>query len=132
MVEWSLANLAAWSVQAAAVVVAGAWLPARLRLGVPRTRLLLFRLLLVACVALPLAQPWHATPAAPAAQAAVGVPAPGAYAELLNTDSSHYGGRNLGNTGRVETEPIPAHGFPQSLNLTLPPLAAVFLKPEPL
>ena len=76
MVEWSLANLAAWSVQAAAVVVAGAWLPTRLRLGVPRARLLLFRLLLVGCVALPLAQPWHAAPAAPAAQAAIDVPAP--------------------------------------------------------
>ncbi|MBL0211886.1 MAG: 1,4-alpha-glucan branching protein GlgB [Holophagaceae bacterium] len=61
----------------------------------------------------------------------VGVPAPGVYAELLNTDSAHYGGRNLGNTGLVETEPIPAHGFPQSLNLTLPPLAAIFLKPGP-
>ncbi len=60
----------------------------------------------------------------------VGVPAPGLYAELLNTDSAHYGGRNLGNTGRVKTEAIPAHGFPQSLNLTLPPLAALFLKPE--
>jgi 1,4-alpha-glucan branching enzyme len=61
----------------------------------------------------------------------VGVPTPGIYAELLNTDSTHYGGRNLGNTGRVKTEAIPAHGFPQSLNLTLPPLAALFLKPEP-
>ena len=60
----------------------------------------------------------------------VGVPAPGLYAELLNTDSAHYGGWNLGNTGRVKTEAIPAHGFPQSLNLTLPPLAALFLKPE--
>jgi len=61
----------------------------------------------------------------------IGVPAPGAYTEVLNTDSAHYGGRNLGNRGRVETEPIPAHGFPQSLNLTLPPLAALFLQPEP-
>ena len=61
----------------------------------------------------------------------IGVPAPGTYAELLNTDSAYYGGRNQGNTGRVEAEPIPAHGFPQSLNLTLPPLAALFLKPEP-
>jgi periplasmic protein TonB len=63
MVEWSLANLAAWSVQAAALVVAGAWLPTKLRLGVPRARLLLFRLLLVGCVGLPLAQPWHPGPA---------------------------------------------------------------------
>ena len=60
----------------------------------------------------------------------VGVPAPGAYVELMNSDSTYYGGRNQGNTGRVHTEPIPAHGYPQSLNLTLPPLAALFLKPE--
>ena len=60
----------------------------------------------------------------------IGVPAAGVYAELLNTDSTFYGGRNEGNTGRIRTEPIPAHGFPQSLNLILPPLAALFLKPE--
>ena len=53
------------------------------------------------------------------------------YLELLNTDSSYYGGRNDGNTGQVQTEALPAHGFPQSLNLTLPPLAALFLKPGP-
>ena len=62
----------------------------------------------------------------------IGVPAPGTYVELLNTDSTYYGGRNQGNTGRVETEAVPAHGFPQSLNLVLPPLAALFLKPESL
>jgi periplasmic protein TonB len=62
MLEWSLANLGAWSVQAAAVVVAGAWLPTRLRLGVPSARLVVFRVLLVACVALPLAQPWKPAP----------------------------------------------------------------------
>jgi len=61
----------------------------------------------------------------------VGVPQAGTYTELLNTDSMHYGGRNEGNTGRIRTEPVPAHGFPQSLNLTLPPLAALFLRPEP-
>jgi 1,4-alpha-glucan branching enzyme len=60
----------------------------------------------------------------------MGVPVAGAYAELLNTDSAHYGGANLGNTGRVHSEPIPAHGFPHSLNLTLPPLAALFLQPD--
>ena len=60
----------------------------------------------------------------------VGVPQAGTYTELLNTDSMHYGGRNEGNTGRIRTEPVPAHGFPQSLNLTLPPLAALFLRPE--
>jgi len=36
MVEWSLANLGAWSAQVAALVAAGVWLPTRLRLGAPR------------------------------------------------------------------------------------------------
>ncbi|MDR3684563.1 MAG: 1,4-alpha-glucan branching protein GlgB [Geothrix sp.] len=61
----------------------------------------------------------------------IGVPAPGTYVELLNTDSTYYGGHNQGNRGRVQTEAVPAHGFPQSLNLVLPPLAALFLKLEP-
>ena len=63
MLEWSLGNLAAWAAQAAAIVALGVWLPMRLRLGAPRARLLLFRTLLVACVALPLAQPWEPAPA---------------------------------------------------------------------
>ncbi|HJW43867.1 MAG TPA: 1,4-alpha-glucan branching protein GlgB [Geothrix sp.] len=61
----------------------------------------------------------------------IGVPRAGVYREALNSDSAHYGGRNLGNTGTARTEPVPAHGFAQSLNLTLPPLAALFLRPEP-
>jgi 1,4-alpha-glucan branching enzyme len=59
----------------------------------------------------------------------VGVPRPGTYQERLNTDSSYYGGRNLGNLGRVTTEAVPMHGQDQSILLTLPPLAAVFLAP---
>jgi 1,4-alpha-glucan branching enzyme len=61
----------------------------------------------------------------------VGVPLEGSYRELLNTDSTYYGGRNEGNTGFATTEPIPVHGFPQSLSLTLPPLAALYLKHTP-
>ncbi len=63
MAQWSLANLAAWAVQVTVLVAAGVWLPARLRLGSPRSRVVLFRALLVACLALPLAQPWRAAPA---------------------------------------------------------------------
>jgi TonB family protein len=63
MAQWSLANLAAWAVQVTVLVAAGVWLPARLRLGTPRSRVVLFRLLLIACLALPLLQPWR--PAAP-------------------------------------------------------------------
>jgi 1,4-alpha-glucan branching enzyme len=58
----------------------------------------------------------------------VGVPAAGWYAELLNSDASLYGGSNMGNCGGVESEPIAAHGFAQSIRLTLPPLACLLLK----
>ena len=52
----------------------------------------------------------------------IGVPEPGYYAELLNSDSALYGGSNVGNGGGVDSEPMPAHGFDQSLRLTVPPL----------
>jgi 1,4-alpha-glucan branching enzyme len=58
----------------------------------------------------------------------VGVPEPGYYRELLNSDASLYAGSNVGNQGGVSSEPIAAHGHEQSLHLTLPPLGAVFLK----
>ncbi len=58
----------------------------------------------------------------------VGVPAAGLYEELLNSDAGIYGGGNLGNAGAVTTEPIPAHGHPQSLRLLIPPLGTLYLK----
>jgi len=60
----------------------------------------------------------------------IGVPRPGHYREIVNTDSEIYGGSNVGNTGGVKSEPIPWHGRAQSVSLTLPPLAAVWLAPE--
>ncbi|HSU16357.1 1,4-alpha-glucan branching protein GlgB [Longimicrobium sp.] len=67
----------------------------------------------------------------PRHQYRVGVPYAGAWREVLNSDAEAYGGSNLGNLGRVETEPVPAHGCDQSIRLTLPPLGAVVLKHEP-
>jgi 1,4-alpha-glucan branching enzyme len=61
----------------------------------------------------------------------VGVPEAGFYAELLNSDSEHYGGTNVGNGGGLNTEPTPWHTWNQSLNLTLPPLGIVILKKQP-
>jgi 1,4-alpha-glucan branching enzyme len=58
----------------------------------------------------------------------VGVPKAGYYREILNSDSAHYWGSNVGNAGGVQTEDIPFHGHPQSLALTLPPLATIMLK----
>jgi 1,4-alpha-glucan branching enzyme len=59
----------------------------------------------------------------------IGVPEPGFYREVLNTDADWYGGGNVGNGGGVSSEPVPAHGHPQSIVLTLPPLAGLLLKP---
>jgi 1,4-alpha-glucan branching enzyme len=58
----------------------------------------------------------------------VGVPEPGFYKEILNSDASLYGGSNAGNMGGARAEPIPAHGRPYSISLTLPPLGGVMLK----
>lgn len=57
-----------------------------------------------------------------------GVPEHGYWRELLNSDASEYGGTGVGNLGGVNAEDEPAHGRPHSLKLTLPPLAALFLK----
>jgi len=59
----------------------------------------------------------------------IGLPGPRRYREALNTDSALYGGGNLGNGGEIDAEPVPMHGFAQSAPFTLPPLAAVILKP---
>jgi 1,4-alpha-glucan branching enzyme len=60
----------------------------------------------------------------------IGVPTPGVWRELLNTDAGDYGGSGLGNGGMAHTEPVGAHGHEQSLLLTLPPLATLILKAE--
>jgi 1,4-alpha-glucan branching enzyme len=64
----------------------------------------------------------------PRAEYRIGVPEAGWYAELVNSDASLYGGSNVGNSGGVWTEPVPAHGFTQSIRLTIPPLACLYLK----
>jgi 1,4-alpha-glucan branching enzyme len=56
----------------------------------------------------------------------VRVPFAGKWREVLNSDSAHYGGSNVGNTGEVQT----LKGSAPELNLTVPPLAAIFLIPE--
>ena len=58
----------------------------------------------------------------------VGVPHGGFWRELLNTDAPAYGGSGLGNLGGVRAAPLGVHGRPFALDLTLPPLSAVFLK----
>jgi 1,4-alpha-glucan branching enzyme len=59
----------------------------------------------------------------------LGVPQAADYIERLNTDSTHYGGSDLGNGGRVTAQAQAWMGFPASLVLSLPPLAALVLLP---
>jgi len=61
----------------------------------------------------------------------IGLPRGGAWREALNTDSAHYGGSNVGNLGRITAERDPAMGRAWSATVTLPPLAALVLLPEP-
>lgn len=58
----------------------------------------------------------------------IGVPAASAYYEVLNSDSEYYGGSNCGNSGDIAVNAQPWSGFDQSIELTLPPLAALYLK----
>lgn len=58
----------------------------------------------------------------------IGVPVEGQWEEALNTDAALYGGSNQVNPGILKTEADAAHGCAQSLELTIPPLATMFLK----
>ena len=58
----------------------------------------------------------------------VGVPEPGYYRELLNSDAQYYGGTDVGNGGGLMAEPVPWMGQPYSLPLRLPALGAIYFK----
>jgi 1,4-alpha-glucan branching enzyme len=61
----------------------------------------------------------------------IGVPTPGPWQEVLNSDAPLYGGSGQGNLGSVRSVPVGCHGQPQSLLVTLPPLVvAVFKAPS--
>lgn len=58
----------------------------------------------------------------------VGVPQEGFWKEVLNSDAPLYGGSGQGNFGGLETVPLPLHGQPFSLNVTLPPLGVLVFR----
>ena len=58
----------------------------------------------------------------------IGVPSPGFYRELLNSDSRYFGGGDIGNGGGLLSEPTPWQGRPHSILITVPPLGVVFFK----
>jgi 1,4-alpha-glucan branching enzyme len=60
----------------------------------------------------------------------VGLPRGGRWREALNTDAAQFGGSNVANIGAIAAEGSPWHGQPFSAEVTLPPLAVVWLVPE--
>ncbi|WP_232437151.1 1,4-alpha-glucan branching protein GlgB [Burkholderia ubonensis] len=65
----------------------------------------------------------------PRHQYRIGVPRPGRYREIVNSDAACYGGSGVGN-GECHTEAIASHGRDCSLSLVVPPLATIMLKLE--
>jgi 1,4-alpha-glucan branching enzyme len=57
----------------------------------------------------------------------VGLPSPGRWRELLNSDAAEYGGSGVGNFGEVQATAEPCHGRPASVSLSLPPLGVLWL-----
>jgi 1,4-alpha-glucan branching enzyme len=58
----------------------------------------------------------------------LGLPRPGRYLEVMNTDAAVWGGSNVGNGGEVIAQNVPHHGFPCSAEVTLPPLGVLWLQ----
>ena len=62
----------------------------------------------------------------------VGLPRPGRWRELLNSDAALYGGSGQGNLGEIVADAVPWHGRPASADLTIPPLGCVYLLWSPI
>jgi 1,4-alpha-glucan branching enzyme len=58
----------------------------------------------------------------------IGVPFAGRWEERLNSDAREFGGSGWGNLGGLDAAPLPSHGHPFSLHVTIPPLGIVFLE----
>ncbi len=60
----------------------------------------------------------------------IGLPTAGEWVELLNTDAAEFGGSGVGNLGAITARAEPHNGQPASAEVTLPPLAALWLTPR--
>jgi 1,4-alpha-glucan branching enzyme len=60
----------------------------------------------------------------------IGAPEACSYREVLNSDAAEWAGSGFETSARVTAQPAPFHGFPQSIELTLPPLSVLVLAPE--
>ena len=65
---------------------------------------------------------------APLENYVIGVPESGSYKEVFNSDAAWYGGADVGNGGEVNSQQQQEHGFEHTLTITIPPLAALFIK----
>ena len=61
----------------------------------------------------------------------IGVPIPGLYREIFSSDAEAFGGSGRCNPAPIQAEPIPCHGEPYSLAVTVPPLGGVLLQRIP-
>ncbi|HNQ73389.1 MAG TPA: 1,4-alpha-glucan branching protein GlgB [Verrucomicrobiota bacterium] len=61
----------------------------------------------------------------------IGMPRPGLWREVFNSDAALYGGGNLGNFGRVQAEDLDWHNQSYSAEFTLPPLSILVFQPGP-
>jgi 1,4-alpha-glucan branching enzyme len=57
----------------------------------------------------------------------IGVPLPGRWMEILNSDAEVYGGSNVGNLGSVYSDEVACRGYAASVRVTLPPLGVILL-----
>jgi 1,4-alpha-glucan branching enzyme len=57
----------------------------------------------------------------------LGLPLPGRWREILNTDAAVYGGSNRGNIGGIVARESESHGYAYSATMALPPLATLWL-----
>jgi 1,4-alpha-glucan branching enzyme len=60
----------------------------------------------------------------------IGLPKPGRWREILNSDALPYGGSGLGNFGSVNAQDVPSHGFPYSTEIAIPPLATIYFQSD--
>ena len=67
----------------------------------------------------------------PRSDYAIGVPVPGFYRELFNSDATHYGGSGMGNQGGVYSAAFPNHGMSHSVQVTAPPLSVSMFRAVP-
>ncbi|MBQ9097709.1 MAG: 1,4-alpha-glucan branching protein GlgB [Clostridia bacterium] len=58
----------------------------------------------------------------------IGVPHYGTYTEIFNSDCEKYGGTGISNKKPLKSKNIPMHGYDFSIEISVPPLAAIYLK----